>query len=76
MAMITLKEYAIRHERDPTVMRHKAQRGGFKTAMKLGRDWIIDENEPLVDNRVKSGKFKDWRKPTSDKQKQEQPPAE
>lgn len=74
--MITLKEYAIRHERDPTVMRHKAQRGGFKTAMKLGRDWIIDENEPLVDNRVKSGKFKDWRKPTSDKQKQEQPPAE
>lgn len=76
MAMITLKEYAIRHERDPTVMRHKAQRGGFKTAVKFGRDWIIDEDEPLVDNRVKSGKFKDWRKPTSDKQKQEQPPAE
>lgn len=76
MAMITLKEYAIRHERDPTVMRHKAQRGGFKTAMKLGRDWIIDENEPLVDNRVKSGKFKDWRKPTSDEPTQEQQPSE
>lgn len=76
MAMITLKEYAIRHERDPVVMRHKAQRGGFKTAVKFGRDWIIDEDEPLVDNRVKSGKFKGWRKPASDEPTQEQQPSE
>lgn len=76
MAMITLKEYAVRHERDPVVMRHKAQRGGFKTAVKLGRDWIIDEDEPLVDNRVKSGRFKGWRKPACDEPTQEQPPAE
>lgn len=71
MAMITLKEYAIRHERNPVVMRQKAQRGGFKTAVKFGRDWIIDEDEPLVDNRVKSGKFKGWRKPASNKPTQE-----
>ena len=76
MAMITLKEYAVRHERDPVVMRHKAQRGGFKTAVKLGRDWIIDEDEPLVDNRVKSGRFKGWRKPAGDEPTQEQPTAE
>ena len=70
MAMITLKEYAIRHKRDLVVLRHKAIRGGFKTATKLGRDWIIDEDEPLVDNRIKSGKFINWRNP-----KEEQPQA-
>lgn len=62
MAMITLKEYAIRHGKEPIIMRQKAQRGGFQTATKMGRDWIIDEDEPLVDNRVKSGKYVDWRK--------------
>lgn len=61
MAMITLKEYALRHGRNPTVLRQKAIRNGFKTATKMGRDWIIDEEEPLIDNRVRSGKYTGWR---------------
>lgn len=57
MALITLKEYAERHGRNPATFRQKALRGGFKTAQKIGRDWMIDENEPLEDLRVKSGDY-------------------
>lgn len=57
MALITLKEYAERHGRNPATFRQKALRGGFKTAQKIGRDWMIDENEPLDDMRIKSGKY-------------------
>lgn len=51
MAMITLKEYAIRHGKHPVTVRQKAERGGFRTATKFGRDWIIDEAEPYEDLR-------------------------
>lgn len=61
MALITLKEYALRHGRDPVVMRQKAIRGGFKTTRKMGRDWFIEEDEPLIDGRVKSGKYVGFR---------------
>lgn len=50
---ITLKEYAERHGRALATVRQKAYRGGFKTARRVGRDWLIDEDEPLVDNRRK-----------------------
>ena len=43
--MITLKEYAIRNGRNIRGTRNKACAGDFKTARKMGRDWIIDENE-------------------------------
>ena len=49
--LITLTEYARRIGRDPSTLRHKAIKGGFKTAQKLGRDWFIDEDEPYSDNR-------------------------
>lgn len=57
MALITLKEYAIRLGKNPDVVRQKALRGTMKTAQKLGRDWFIDENEPYVDQRITSGKY-------------------
>jgi len=60
--MITLKEWAIAHDINPATARQKAGRGGFKTAQKIGRDWFIDEEEENIDNRVKSGKYKNWRK--------------
>lgn len=50
---ITLTEYARRHGRALATVRQKAYRGGFKTARRVGRDWFIDEDEPLVDNRRK-----------------------
>jgi len=62
MAMITLREYAERHGKETVSVRQKAQRGGFQTAQKLGRDWIIDEDEPYTDRRVTSGKYAGWRK--------------
>jgi len=63
VALITIKEYAARHGRDHRTALQKAQRGKFETAKKLGRDWVIDEDEPYVDCRIKSGKYQNWRKP-------------
>lgn len=63
MAMITLKEYAERHGKDNSNLGRMAKQGRFKTAIKMGRDWFIDENEPFVDTRIKSGKYIGWRKP-------------
>lgn len=57
MALITLKEYAKRHDKNPVVVRQKALRGGFATAQKIGRDWLIDEHEPYEDHRIRSGKY-------------------
>ena len=55
--LITCKEYAKRVGLSPTSVRHKCERGGFKTARKIGRDWLIDENEQNVDRRVKNGNY-------------------
>lgn len=60
MAKITLKEYALRHGRSPATVRQKAYRGGFTTVEKIGRDLWIDEDEPYNDERVTSGKYRDW----------------
>lgn len=62
MALILIKEYAERHGRNPATVRQKANRGGFKTAQKIGRDWFIDEEETYEDNRKTTGEFKNWRK--------------
>lgn len=51
MALITLKEWAIAHSIDPSTARQRANRGAFETAVKMGRDWMIDENEELIDHR-------------------------
>lgn len=61
MARITLKEYALRLGKNPVVARQRAIRGAFSTAYKFGRDWTIDEDEPWIDRRIKSGKYVDWR---------------
>jgi hypothetical protein len=51
MALISLVEYAAKHGKDPATVRQKALRGGFQTARKIGRDWVIEEDEPYVDLR-------------------------
>ena len=56
MALITLKDYALRLGKTPDIVRQKALRGNFCTAVKMGRDWMIDENEPYVDYRCKGVK--------------------
>jgi len=64
---ITLKEYARRNNRDLSTLRHKAIAGNLLTAEKVGRDWMIDENEVLTDLRYKSGKYVNSRKNNSQK---------
>lgn len=51
--LIPLKEYARRNGRANTSVRQMAQRGSFQTARKIGRDWLIDEDEPYPDHRRK-----------------------
>lgn len=55
--MITLKEYAERIGRDPATVRQKVLRGKLK-AVKIGRDWLIDEDEPYIDHREKVNEHK------------------
>lgn len=59
--MITLKEYAARIGKSPANVRQKILRGTLP-AQKIGRDWLIEENTPYDDGRLKSGKYKNWRK--------------
>ena len=53
--MIALADYARRHGRLPESARQMAMRGGFRTARKLGRDWVIDSGEPYPDHRRHDG---------------------
>ena len=50
--LITLKEWAVRNGISPATARQKAGRGGFMTARKVGRDWMISASEPRTDNRI------------------------
>jgi hypothetical protein len=61
--LISLMEYAKKHGKARASAEKKAQRGGFKTARKIGRNWVIDDDEPYPDRRVKTGKYVGWRKP-------------
>lgn len=61
MALISITEYAKKHGKAAVTVRQKVQRGGFQTAQKIGSYWVIDEDEPYEDERVTSGKYKNWR---------------
>ena len=56
--LISLAEYAALNGIDPSTARQRALRGAYRTARKIGRNWVIDKNEPHIDNRVKSGQYK------------------
>lgn len=53
---ISLVEYARINGIDPATVRQRVNRGAYRTARKIGRNWVIDKNEPHVDHRFKSGK--------------------
>lgn len=53
MELISLVEYAKLNGISSATARQRAIRGSFKTARKMGRDWIIDKNEPMIDHRKK-----------------------
>lgn len=62
MSLIPIAKYAALHGKAAISVQQKARRGGFKTTVKIGRDWLIDENEPYADARVKSGAYVGRRK--------------
>lgn len=54
--LISLAEYARLNGIDPATVRQRASRGAYRTARKIGRNWVIDRSEPHVDHRFKPGK--------------------
>ena len=60
--LISLTEYARKHGKDPATARQRAIRGCFTTAVKIGRDWLIDDAEPWNDGRIKTGAYINARK--------------
>jgi len=54
--LISLREYAQKHYRNIDTVRQKVLRGGFKTARKIGRNWVICSAEPYIDLRRKHKK--------------------
>lgn len=50
---ISLVEWAEKNKISPDTARQKANRGMFKTARKIGRNWVINEFEQNNDNRKK-----------------------
>ena len=55
--LISLAEYARLNGIDPATVRQRANRGAYRTAQKIGRNGVIDRNEPHVDHRIRSGKY-------------------
>lgn len=53
--LIPIKIYAERNGIDASTVRHKCLKGNYKTAQKIGRDWLIDEDEPHIDLRRRNG---------------------
>ena len=54
--LIPLREYAERYGKDFRMLRAKAYAGRFGTAVKVGRDWLIDSEEPCLDLHTREGK--------------------
>ena len=58
---ITLAEYARQRGIPLSTAQQRARRGCYVTAVKLGRDWLLDEEDEPVDRRITSGKYRNWR---------------
>ena len=51
--LVPIEIYAKEHGVSPDTVRQKCLRGGWTTAVKLGRAWFIDPDEPYTDHRRK-----------------------
>lgn len=60
---LSVSEFCEKYKKDPGNVRKLIQSGRIP-AQKIGNQWAIPANaEPPADNRVKSGKYRNWRKP-------------
>lgn len=63
MALISAAQYAQLHGKDRGALL-KLIYAGRIPAQKIGNQWAIEETTPWpADQRVKSGKYRNWRKP-------------
>lgn len=60
MMLLSVTEYAKKHNLAPVTVRQKIQRGTLP-AIRIGNSWAIDEDEPYIDSRMTSGKYVNWR---------------
>lgn len=60
--LIPIAQYAAAHGLKAISIRCRCIRGTLPGAVKLGRDWFVPADAPYTDTRVKSGKYKNWRK--------------
>lgn len=51
--LISIAEYAAMHGKHPDNIRQRILRGNL-SAVKIGRNWCIDSETPLIDKRTKS----------------------
>lgn len=62
--LISLTEWCAMHGKDKAVALRLIRDGRLPEARKIGSQWAIPADvPPPADNRVKNGKYKDWRKP-------------
>lgn len=55
--LISLAQYAEKNGKNPANARQMALRGSFYSAKKIGRNWVIEEDEPWPDRRIKNGQY-------------------
>jgi len=55
--LVPLSYYAKMHKVSPDTVRQKILRGK-QNVVRIGRNWCIDKDEPYVDTRIRSGKYK------------------
>ena len=70
---LSVTEYSAKHFLDVSYVRKKIVEGRIP-AVKIGNQWAIPADAPKPDDkRVKSGKYKNWRKP---RRESEEKPSE
>ena len=54
--LVSSTEYAKLNGKAPKSVRDLIHRGRLKTAVKIGRNWLVNRNEPYPNRRVKTRK--------------------
>lgn len=60
--MMSIAEYAKKHGVASSTVRQKCLRGYVPEAVKIGSYWVIPEDAPYIDHRIKEGKYLGRRK--------------
>lgn len=64
--LLSVSEWSSLHGKDPGNVRRMIQQGRIP-AQKIGNQWVIQADvQPPEDKRVKSGKYRNWRKNKTD----------